>query len=191
MSAVSSTMPELGSRAIDFKLEDVTSHNAVSLSGAIGKPVLLMFICNHCPFVLHITQVMAELANQAQKDSFFVAAISSNDILKYPQDSPENMQAFAKQYGFDFPYLFDQSQSIAKNYRAACTPDFFVYDKEHKLVYRGQMDDARPTNSSIVSGNDLRNALNAVLRGTRVPQEQIPSIGCNIKWRSGNEPDYF
>ena len=101
------------------------------------------------------------------------------------------MQVFAKHYNFDFPYLFDQTQSIAKNYRAACTPDFFVYDKEHKLVYRGQMDDARPTNSSIVSGNDLRNALNAVLRGTRVPQEQIPSIGCNIKWRSGNEPDYF
>jgi len=191
MSAVPSTMRELGSSVIDFELEDVSTQQSVLLSRAIDKPILLMFICNHCPFVLHIAKMMTELANQAQKDGFFVAAISSNDVLKYPQDSPENMQVFAKHYNFDFPYLFDQSQSVAKNYCAACTPDFFVYDKEHKLVYRGQMDDARPTNSSIVSGNDLRNALNAVLRGTRVPEEQIPSIGCNIKWRSGNEPDYF
>ena len=191
MSAVQSTMQPLGSKATAFVLPDVCSDKLVSLNDAGNKPMLVMFICNHCPFVLHIANKMTELANQAQKRGFFVVAISSNDVEAYPQDSPKNMLAFAERYGFDFPYLFDEYQLAAKNYHAACTPDFFVYDRYHKLAYRGQMDDARPSNSLAINGNDLRNALNAVIEGSTASSAQTPSIGCNIKWRSGNEPDYF
>jgi len=130
-------------------------------------------------------------ANQAQHDGFFVAAISANDIENYPQDSPERMREFAQHHDFEFPYLFDQSQAVAKSYLAACTPDFYIYDQQHKLKYRGQMDSSRPGNQQIVNGNDLSNAINAVKQGFDVVDPQRPSVGCSIKWKSGNQPDYF
>jgi len=191
MSAVQSTMQTLGTKAFDFNLFDVCSQREVLLKHGLGKPVLLMFICNHCPFVVHIAKRMVELANQAQRDGFFVVAINSNDVEAYPQDSPEKMVNFSNKYGFEFPYLFDHSQAVAKGYHAACTPDFFVYDECHKLIYRGQMDGARPANNTPVDGCDLSRALSAALVNLPIIQNQKPSIGCNIKWRKGSEPDYF
>jgi len=184
MVAKTSTMQALGTLSHGFTLPDVCTHSSVSLSSEIKKPVLLMFICNHCPFVLHIMDELTALANQAQSDGFFVAAISSNDVERYPEDSPEKMADFAKHYGFNFPYLYDESQTIARNYAAVCTPDFFVYDSEHKLVYRGQMDGSRPNSSIPVTGNELRTALTAILNGAKPPLDQNPSIGCSIKWKT-------
>ncbi len=192
MVAVPSTMQALGSPANEFSLPDASDSNAlVTLQDAQGKPVLLMFICNHCPFVIHIVEQMVALANQARQQGYAVYAISANDAQAYPQDGPDAMAEFAKVHGFEFPYLYDQSQEIAKAYGAACTPDFFVYDKNHRLQYRGQMDGARPSNNVAVSGADLQGALDDVLASRATSEEQIPSIGCNIKWRAGNEPDYF
>ncbi len=192
MAAVSSTMQALGSLAHDFSLPDVRRDNTlISLADYLNKPLLLMFICNHCPYVVHIAQKMTELGNEAQSKGFGVVAISANDSVAYPQDGPEPMVDFAKQYGFEFPYLFDETQSVAKEYAAACTPDFFVYDKGHRLRYRGQMDSSRPGNVLVVDGADLNRAVNDVLHSGFANEEQVPSIGCNIKWRSGNEPDYF
>lgn len=192
MAAVASTMRELGTLAADFSLPDVTNRNSVcALSAATDKPVLLMFICNHCPYVLHLIDQLVPLANQAQDDGFAVFAIASNDIEAYPQDAPPEMRKFAKQHGFKFPYLFDASQEIAKAYGAACTPDFFVYSRAHRLQYRGQMDNSRPSNTHAVTGADLNAALSAVLANKSTVDKQVPSIGCNIKWRPGNEPDYF
>ena len=191
MAAVSSTMPTLGVKAPDFCLLDVSTGEKVTLSDRQGEPVLLMFICNHCPFVVHLIEPLVALANQAQKDGFLVAAISSNDVEHYPQDSPMQMKVFAKQYSFDFPYLYDETQEVAKLYKAACTPDFFVYDSEHRLQYRGQMDGSRPTNQLPITGEDLINAVTAIKNGREVVETQTPSIGCNIKWKQGNEPTYF
>ena len=188
MVATLSTMQSLGSPAFYFKLTDVRTNLLVELSSNIKQPILLMFICNHCPYVLHLISQLTDIANQAQENGFFVAAISSNDIQSYPQDSPVRMLEFANNYGFNFPYLFDESQTVAKNYGAAYTPDFFVYDKQHKLAYRGQMDNASPTNTLPVNGDDLSQALYAVLSGNKPPAQQLPSIGCNIKWKPGNEP---
>lgn len=192
MVSVLSTMQELGSLAKPFSLPDVTDQDRlVSLDDFSGKAVLLMFICNHCPYVIHVMPELVELANRAKQKGFAVAAISSNDAQDYPQDGPEPMGTFARQYGFEFPYLYDESQAVAKDYGAACTPDFFVFDSNHRLQYRGQMDDSRPGNGKLVTGADLQAALDAI-RGGRVPDEaQTPSMGCNIKWRAGNEPDYF
>jgi len=184
MVAKTSTMQALGTSSHGFTLADVCTNASISLSTEVKKPVLLMFICNHCPFVLHVMNELTALANQAQRDGFFVAAISSNDIERYPQDSPEEMILFAKNYGFEFPYLYDESQSIAKSYDAVCTPDFFVYDDTHKLVYRGQMDGSRPNSSIPVTGNELRTALTAILNGAKPPLNQHPSIGCSIKWKT-------
>ena len=150
-----------------------------------------MFICNHCPYVLHLIEPLVKIANKAQEDGFGVVAISANDVDVYPQDGPEQMRRFADQHGFDFPYLFDETQSVAKAYRAACTPDFFVYSRQHRLQYRGQMDGSRPSNNHPVDGQDLTAALQAVLAEKPTTEKQTPSIGCNIKWRPGNEPDYF
>ena len=183
-----SKMQNLGSPAFYFKLTDVRTNVLVELSSKVEQPILLMFICNHCPFVLHLIDQLTSIANQAQENGFFVAAISSNDIQSYPQDAPDKMLEFANNYRFNFPYLFDESQTVAKNYGAACTPDFFVYDKQHKLAYRGQMDNARPTNALPVNGDDLSQALYAVLNNKISPAQQLPSIGCNIKWKPGNEP---
>ncbi|RBP53467.1 thioredoxin family protein [Arenicella xantha] len=192
MATVASTMPELGLLATDFSLPDVTKKNAlVSLSAAQDQPLLLMFICNHCPYVLHLVEKMTSIANEAQANGFAVMAISSNDTDAYPQDGPGPMRDFAKQYGFQFPYLFDETQAVAKAYGAACTPDFFVYSRAHRLQYRGQMDNSRPSNSHDVSGADLTAALAAVLADKATVDEQVASIGCSIKWKPGNEPDYF
>lgn len=189
MAMTPSTMLALGTAAPDFKLPD-TNGKTVSLSDFRGKPVLVMFICNHCPFVKHIRGALAQLGRDYQSHVGIVA-ISSNDVENYPDDSPAKMKAEAKSAGYTFPYLFDKTQAVAKNYRAACTPDFYLFDANHKLIYRGQFDDSRPGNGIAVTGKDLRAALDAVLKGEEPSANQKPSIGCNIKWKSGNEPDYF
>jgi peroxiredoxin len=195
VSAVLSTMRALGSPAADFTLPNLNQpmlgkvDASVSLNELSAKPLLVMFICNHCPYVIHIAERMTELANDAVNKGFAVVAISSNDALNYPQDGPEAMTEFAHQYGFNFPYLYDESQQIAKAYAAACTPDFFVFDADHALQYRGQMDAARPGNSVEVSGDQLAAAINSVYLGDAVNPHQVASIGCNIKWKAGNQPN--
>lgn len=192
MAAVNSTMQSLGSRAPDFKLPNTNANSTlVNRLDYIGKPLLVMFICNHCPYVIHIIERLVELSNEAADNGFAVAAINSNDVDKYPQDGPIPMTSFAENTGMKFAYLFDETQEVAKAYGAACTPDFFVYDAEHRLQYRGQMDGARPNNSIAVSGDDLIHAVNAIINGHPIQEKQVPSIGCSIKWKAGNEPDYF
>lgn len=188
MSATPSTMLELGTEAPDFTLPSVNGGN-LSLSYADqSKGFVVMFICNHCPYVLHIEDELVKVANEYIARGIGFIAISSNDVEKYPQDSPEKMA----EKGYPFPYLYDEDQQVAKAYKAACTPDLFVFDDNRKLVYRGQFDDSRPKKDIPVTGNDLRKALDAVLAGKTIPEkDQIPSIGCNIKWKPGNEPDYF
>jgi peroxiredoxin len=190
MVAVNSTMLPLGTVAPDFRLPDVNG-KTVSLADFKGKPILVMFICNHCPYVKHIRAGLTQLGHDYLPKGAAIVAISSNDVGDYPQDGPELMKAEAKDAGYEFPYLYDATQAVAKAYRAACTPDFYIFDKDHRLVYRGQFDDSRPKNGLPVTGKDLREALDAVLAGRPVPSLQKPSIGCNIKWKSGNEPDYF
>jgi peroxiredoxin len=185
-------MLPLGTTAPNFSLPDVTTKKIVSLADYEKSPALLvMFLCNHCPYVKHIRAVLAQLGKEYQDKGVGVVAISSNDVVGYPDDSPEKMVLEAKSAGYTFPYLYDESQSVAKSYKAACTPDFYVFDKQHQLVYRGQIDDSRPANGQPVTGKDLRAALDAVLAGQTVPATQKPSIGCNIKWKAGNEPSYF
>jgi len=195
MVAASSTMQTLGSAAHAFQLPDtapekISTNTLVSLSSYAEQPLLLMFICNHCPFVVHVIEPLVALANSAQRQGFAVVAICANDVQAYPQDSPENMAIFAQRYGFEFPYCYDQSQTVAKAYGAACTPDFFIYDRAHKLQYRGQMDASRPGNDVIPDGADLNAAIDSVLNNTPLTKEQVPSIGCGIKWSPGNQPDY-
>jgi peroxiredoxin len=190
MVAVNSTMLTLGTAAPDFRLPDVNG-KTVSLSDFKGKPLAVMFICNHCPFVKLIRDGLSQLGRDYSPRGVAIVAISSNDAEGYPADSPDKMKEEAKSAGYVFPYLYDESQAAAKAYRAACTPDFYLFDKEHRLVYRGQFDDSRPGNGVAVTGKDLRAALDAVLSGKPAPLNQKPSIGCNIKWKSGNEPDYF
>jgi peroxiredoxin len=181
-------MLALGTPAPAFKLPD-TNGQPVSLGDFRGKPVLVMFICNHCPFVKHISAQLVQLGRDYQSRAGMVA-INANDVANYPDDSPAKMKEEVKRAGYVFPYLYDESQAVAKAYRAACTPDFFLFDTEHRLVYRGQFDDSRPSNALPVTGKDLRAALDAVLSGTDVSKDQKPSIGCNIKWKTGQEPDY-
>ncbi len=191
MAAVSSTMQALGSSVPSFGLPDVARENSiVTTTDMNGRPLLIMFICNHCPFVVHILEEMVELANQAVAKGFGVSAISSNDQQAYPQDGPLAMAELASKHAFNFPYLFDESQEVAKAFGAACTPDFFVYDAQHRLQYRGQMDDSRPGNGRPVNGHDLSLAIENILAGKAAIDDQKPSIGCSIKWRSGNAPDY-
>lgn len=164
----------------------------VSLADFKTSPALLvMFICNHCPYVKHVQAGMTQMAKDLQSRGVAVIAISSNDVENYPEDSPEKMKEEAQRAGYTFPYLYDGSQSAARAYRAACTPDFFLFDSQRKLVYRGQMDDARHGNNVPVTGRDLRAAVDAVLSGKPVAPNQTPSLGCNIKWKPGNEPEYF
>ncbi|MEX0723194.1 MAG: thioredoxin family protein [Gracilimonas sp.] len=188
MSATPSTMLEIGTEAPDFTLPSVNGGN-LSLSYADqSKGFVVMFICNHCPYVLHIEDKLVEIANEYIAKGIGFIAISSNDVEKYPQDSPNKMA----EKDYPFPYLYDEDQEVAKAYKAACTPDLFVFDEDRKLVYRGQFDDSRPKNNEPVTGSDLRHALEAVLAGKAIPEDkQTPSIGCNIKWKPGNEPDYF
>jgi peroxiredoxin len=188
MTATASTMLPLGTKAPEFTLPD-TNGRAVSLSDFNeSKALLVVFMCNHCPFVKHILKEMVALISQYQKKGLAVVGINSNDIANYPDDSPEKMAECAKEQGFTFPYLYDETQEVARSYHAACTPDFFLFDKDKKLVYRGQMDDSRPGNNIPVSGSDLKKALDAVLAGKLPDKNQLPSMGCNIKWKSGNEP---
>lgn len=191
MSETPSTMLEIGSQAQDFSLPEPASGKQLSLDDFKGKPLLVVFSCNHCPYVLHIIDSFTEFANQAQTRGIAVVMINSNDVAGYPADSPQKMIQLAQRQGFEFPYLYDESQRVASTYRAACTPDFFLFDSSHRLVYRGQYDGSRPGNNVAVSGSDLRSAVDALLSGGDIPAEQIPSVGCNIKWRAGNEPDYF
>ncbi len=190
MVMTASTMLALGTRAPDFSLPD-TRGNIVSLSDFDdAKALLVVFMCNHCPFVKHILNHLIELAKEYQREGVAVAGINSNDVESYPEDRPEMMAKVAKEKGFTFPYLYDAAQEVAKSYHAACTPDFFLFDEDRKLVYRGQMDDSRPGNNVPITGADLRAALDAVLEGEQVPEKQRPSMGCNIKWKPGNAPDY-
>jgi|SRR3989338_4368240 len=186
-----STMMPLGSRAPDFSLKDVLSGKVFSLKDFKNKKAfLLMFICRHCPYVQHVTKEISILGRDYQNKDIGIAAISSNDPEAYPEDAPASLSEMARELNFTFPYLFDESQETAKKYKAACTPDFFLFDKERKLAYRGQLDDSRPANNIPVTGKDLRGAIEAVLNDTLVNPDQKPSIGCNIKWKSGNEPNY-
>ncbi len=184
-------MLPLGTKAPDFRLAD-SSGKFVSLSDFKNSPALLVvFMCNHCPYVKHIRAGLAQLARDYLPRGVAMAGINSNDVANYPADSPREMAREAKAAGYLFPYLYDETQDVAKAYRAACTPDFFLFDREQRLIYRGQLDDSRPGNDVPVTGRDLRVALDAVLGGRPVPAGQKPSIGCNIKWKPGNEPEYF
>ncbi len=190
MPATPSTMAPLGTKAPFFRLPDPAG-KWLSIDDFKAAPALLVaFICNHCPFVKHIRSEFAELSRRYRKLGVAVVGISSNDVEQFPDDAPEKMAEEVRTYGYDFPYLFDESQAVAKAYGAACTPDFFLFDKDRKLVYRGQFDDSRPESGIPVTGKDLKAALDAVLQGRPVPAEQKPSIGCNIKWKTGNEPEY-
>ena len=190
MAETPSTMLDIGTIAPPFNLRDF-SGQIYSISDYKNKSLLVMFICNHCPFVKHIAEKLAELGKHYEEQGVGVVGISSNDIQKHPDDSPQKMKEFAGSYGFTFPYLFDESQEVAKSYRAACTPDFYLFDSGHKLVYRGQMDDSRPGNNIPVTGKDLSEAVENLAAGKPISSDQKPSIGCNIKWIPGNEPDYF
>lgn len=191
MALTPSTMLDLDTPAPPFSLPDAVGGGAVSLSEFAGKPLLVAFICNHCPYVKHIADVFAGFAREYQAKGLGVVAISANDPGHRAEDGPEQMAAEAQVRSYTFPYLFDEEQAVAKAYRAACTPDFFLFDAAHRLVYRGQFDGSRPGNAVPVTGADMRAAVNAVLAGLPVPGTQVPSIGCNIKWKPGNEPDYF
>ena len=190
MAATNSTMLPLGTKAPDFRLPD-TNGKLVSLADFTGAPALVViFMCNHCPYVKHIRDALAQLARDYLPRRVAVAGISANDAANYPADSPAEMAKEAKSAGYLFPYLYDETQEVAKAYRAACTPDIFLFDQQQRLAYRGQLDDSRPGNGIPVTGDDLRAALEAVLAGKPVSPNQKASIGCNIKWKPGNEPDY-
>jgi peroxiredoxin len=189
MAAVESQMLELGTEAPAFSLPDPDGEVHSLREGA--DAYVVMFICNHCPFVKHVREELARIGRDYSDRNVAIYAINSNDVTTHPGDSPEKMKQEASEWGYVFPYLYDESQDVAKAYRAACTPDFYVFDAHRKLVYRGQLDDSRPANDMPVDGRDLRAALDAVLGGEPVAESQKASIGCNIKWRPGNEPDYF
>ncbi|MEX1295286.1 MAG: thioredoxin family protein [Candidatus Limnocylindrales bacterium] len=192
MVSVNSTMLPLGTTAPAFSLRDATSGTTVALSDLDDMPVVLvMFISNHCPYVRHVAAELGRLGSDYGRQGVGIVAIGSNDVESHPDDAPARMVEFAAANGFTFPYLRDETQEVALAYRAACTPDFFVFDSERKLVYRGQLDGARPSNDVPIDGRDLRAALDAALDGRPVPEPQLPSMGCNIKWKPGNEPDYF
>ncbi len=191
MVKTASTMLPLGTSAPDFSLPDVQC-NTVSLSDFTDAPALLViFMCNHCPFVIHVADGLAELVREYQERGVAVVGINSNDVENYPDDAPAKMAQEVQRRGYTFAYLYDETQEVAKVYRAACTPDFYVFDTDRRLVYRGQMDSSRPQSGIKVTGEDLRAALDAVLEGRPVSEEQTASVGCNIKWKPGNQPDYF
>ncbi len=190
MVATASTRSPLGTKAPGFCLSDGEGRD-IRLSDFAGRPLLVMFICNHCPFVKHVANVLADIGREYQARGVSIVAINSNDVAKYAEDGPAKMVQEAGDRGYTFPYLLDETQETAKAYTAACTPDFFVYDGDHTLVYRGQLDDSRPGNDVPVTGVDLRYALEDVIEHRAVSSEQKTSMGCNIKWKPGNEPEYF
>lgn len=191
MALTPSTMLELGTPAPPFSLPDTVSGDTVSLQAFAGRPLLVAFVCNHCPYVKHIADAFADFAREYQPKGLGVVAINANDPDHRAEDGPAQMAAEARARGYTFPYLFDETQAVAKAYRAACTPDLFLFDADHTLVYRGQFDGSRPGNAVLVTGDDMRAAVNALFAGLMVPEPQTPSIGCNIKWKPGNEPDYY
>lgn len=186
-----STMLPLGTPAPDFSLVNVDGRT-VSLSDFEGTPALLViFMCNHCPYVIHVADHLAQLTQEYLARGVAIVGINSNDVANYPADSPEQMVAETEQRGYAFPYLYDETQEVAQAYKAACTPDFFVFDADKRLAYRGQMDGSRPDSGTPVTGEELRAALDAVLAGKKPSEEQRPSMGCNIKWKPGNAPEYY
>jgi len=190
MALTPSTMLKLGTPAPDFRLPDTTGR-MISLQDFKDTPALLVvFMCNHCPYVKHIRTALAEFAREFQPKGLAMVGINANDAMKYADDSPERMVDEVASAGYTFPYLYDETQETAKAYHAACTPDFFLFDNNRRLVYRGQFDDSRPGNNVPLTGKDLRAAVSAVLAGKTVSGDQQPSIGCNIKWKAGNEPTY-
>jgi peroxiredoxin len=191
MVAVNSTMLSLGTEAPNFRLMDGEGeiHELADFKDA--KALLVVFLCNHCPYVKHVRAEIAKLGRDYAPKGLAMVGISANDVDAYPDDSPEKMAEEARAAGYTFPYLYDENQTVARDYRAACTPDFFLFDASRRLVYRGQLDDSRPNSGIPVTGRDLRAAIDAVLAGRPVAAEQKPSIGCNIKWKPGNAPEYF
>lgn len=189
MARTESTMLELGTHAPGFRLLDFRGH-MYELQDYADEPVVIAFICNHCPYVKHIRRELARFGRDYQHQGIGILAINSNDPASHPEDGREGMAHEAAEAGYVFPYLIDETQEVAKAYRAACTPDFYVLDEFHRVVYRGQFDSSRPGNDEPVTGADLRAAVDAVLAGRRLTADQKPSMGCNIKWRPGNEPDY-
>jgi peroxiredoxin len=183
-------MLELGTQAPDFKLPNPVSNTTVSRSDFNGTPLLVVFACNHCPFVLHILHPFVDFTREYQSKGVSIVMINSNDVENYADDSPQKMALLSREYNFNFDYLFDETQEVASAYRAACTPDFFLFDDKHRLVYRGQFDDSRPGNDSPVNGHNLREAADNLLKGKPLTGDQKPSLGCNIKWKAGKEPDY-
>jgi thiol-disulfide isomerase/thioredoxin len=190
MARTPSTMAPLGSSAPDFRLPDFDGRMHALANFEHGRALLVAFICGHCPFVRHIRAEFARYAREYRPRGLAVVAINSNDLAAYPQDGPVGMRAESAEAGYDFPYLLDETQAVARAYGAACTPDFFLFDANRKLAYRGQFDDSRPGNGVPVTGVDLRAATDAVLAGRAAAAEQKPSIGCNIKWKPGSAPDY-
>lgn len=189
MALTASTMLALGTIAPDFALPDVVSGKTISLDTFQGKDALLvMFICRHCPFVKHVQTELAKLGQDYANDALGIVAISANDAANYPDDAPDSLKAMAIELGFPFPLCYDETQAVAQAYTAACTPDFFLFDANRRLVYRGQLDDSRPSNGLPVTGIDLRQAIDAALANQPIDAEQKPSIGCNIKWKAGNSP---
>jgi peroxiredoxin len=190
--AVTSTMLPLGTAAPDFTLLDVVSGHKVSLDDFDSSPAMLvMFICNHCPYVQHVRSELARFGRDYQDRGLGIVAISSNDADGYPDDGPDAMRSEAEAQGYTFPYLFDEDQRVAAAYTAMCTPDFFLFDADRRLVYRGRLDESRPNNGVPLTGADLRAAADAVLAGNQVSEEQWPSMGCSIKWKPGTTPAYF
>lgn len=192
MVATNSCMLPIGTKSPTFSLPDVLSNKETQLaSNKDANGYLIAFICNHCPFVIHLLEHFPAHFNKIKEAEIDVFAISSNDIEKYPQDSPDKMRQLGLDYNFEFPYLYDESQQVAKSFTAACTPDFFLFDENLELFYRGRYDASRPGSTEGVSGKDLLGAVDALLKKENAPTVQLPSIGCNIKWRLGNEPEYF
>ena len=191
MAATESTMLELGTSAPDFDLPDPTGKRVRLADFAGADALVVAFICNHCPFVIHVREEMAAFAKECSERNVAMVAINANDVSNYPADAPERMQEEIERFGYCFPYLYDESQQTAKAFHAACTPEFYLFDSDRKLVYRGRFDAATPGNSEPVTGSDLRRAVDAVLAGGTIDIDQKPGIGCNIKWKPGNEPDYF
>ncbi len=190
MAKTPSVMIDLGTKAPDFSLLEPATAKTVSLSDFASQPILIAFICNHCPYVIQMKEVFASFATESMKQGLAVVAINANDVANYPDDSPEKMIEDVEKYHYTFPYLYDETQAVAQAYQAACTPDFYLFDANHELYYRGQFDDARPGNDKPVTGQDMKNAVSLLLAGQPAPEKQLASLGCGIKWKAGNEPSY-
>jgi len=191
MAKTLSNMIDIGTKAPNFNLLEPLTGTIKSLSQYHQKPILVVFSCNHCPYVLHILHQFVDYANDMMKKGLSIVMINSNDVDQFADDRPEKMIELIHKYDFKFSYLYDETQSIAKDYQAACTPDFYLFNDLHTLVYRGQFDSSRPGNDEPVTGSDLRAASEALLKGQAITQNQLPSLGCNVKWQDGNAPDYF